>query len=80
MTDKIFIDREASTGDFLMRMPAEALPDFYEMLCASPLLSRRWFYQAKEHLESNYRDEITRKVTAGIPLDETGKEVSHAAV
>ena len=65
MTEKIFIDREASTGDFLMRMPAEALPDFYEMLTAAPLLSRRWFYQAKEHLESNYRDEITRSSGKG---------------
>ena len=58
--NKIFIDREAATGDFLMRMPAEAVPDFYEMLCASPLLSRRWFYQVKEHLESKYREDIKR--------------------
>ena len=61
--NKIFIDREAATGDFLMRMPADAVPDFYEMLSASPLLSRRWFYQVKEHLESNYRDCITRNQT-----------------
>ena len=47
-TNKIFIDREAATGDFVMRMPADALPDFYEMLCASPLQPRRWFYQVKE--------------------------------
>ena len=61
MSNKIFIDREGKSGDFLMRMPADALPDFYEMLCASPLMSRRWFWQVKEHLESNYREEITRK-------------------
>lgn len=58
---KIFIDQDPQTGDFLMRMPADALPDFYGMLTASPLLSRRWFYQAKEHLETNYREQITRK-------------------
>ena len=59
--EKIFIDQESKTGDFLMRMPAEALPDFYEMLCEAPLLSRRWFYQVKEHLESNYAQDILHK-------------------
>ena len=62
--NKIFIDQESQTGDFLMRMPKEALPDFYEMLCASPLLSRRWFYQVKQHLEDNYREQIQRKEAA----------------
>lgn len=57
--DKIYIEQEPATGDFIMRMPAEALPDFYGMLVSSPLLSRRWFYQVKDHLESNYRDYLT---------------------
>ena len=64
-TNKIFIDREAATGDFVMRMPADALPDFYEMLCASPLQPRRWFYQVKEHLEANYPDAIRRSPKGG---------------
>jgi len=58
---KIFMEQERATGDFLMRMPAEALPEFYEMLVASPLISRRWFYQVKDHLETNYREQLTRK-------------------
>lgn len=58
---KIFIDREAATGDFLMRLPKEAIPALYEMLCAAPLLSRRWFYQVKEHIESEYPECIKYK-------------------
>ena len=58
--DKIFIDRTPE-GDFIMRMPAEAIADFYQMIAASPLLPRRWFYQVKEHLESKYPDDIKRK-------------------
>lgn len=60
--DKIFIDRTPD-GDFLMRMPAEAIADFYQMILASPLLPRRWFYQVKEHLESKYPDDIKQKKT-----------------
>ncbi len=58
--DKIFIDRTPH-GDFLMRMPAEAMADFYQMIVASPLLPRRWFYQVKEHLETKYPEHIKRK-------------------
>ena len=68
--DKIFIDRTPE-GDFLMRMPAEAIADFYEMITASPLLPRRWFYQGKEHLESKYADEIRRNDRS------SGGEVQH---
>ena len=50
--DKIFIDRTPD-GDFLMRMPAEAIADFYEMITASPLLPRRWFYQVKVQMKSS---------------------------
>ena len=57
--DKIFIDRTPE-GDFLMRMPAEAIADFYQMILASPLLPRRRFYQVKEHLESKYPEEIKK--------------------
>jgi len=60
-TSKIFIDRETATGDFLMRLPQEAMPALYDMLTAAPLLSRRWFYQAKQHLEDNYPEYITKK-------------------
>lgn len=60
--NKIFIEQEPSTGDFLMRMPADSLPDFYGMLLASPLLSRRWFDQVKKHLEKNYGEQIQRKL------------------
>ena len=56
MTDKIFIDREAQTGDFVMRMPEAAVPALYEMLQAAPLTARRHFHQAKQHLEDHYRD------------------------
>ena len=59
-SSKIFIDREAATGDFLMRMPAEAMPAFYEMLLAAPLTARRWFYQVKDHLEHHYNAEMSR--------------------
>jgi hypothetical protein len=58
--DKIFIDRTPE-GDFLMRMPAEAMADFYQMIVASPLLPRRWFYQVKEHLETKYPEYILRE-------------------
>lgn len=61
VNEKIFIDREAATGDFIMRMPADALHAFYEMLNAAPLTSRRWFYDVKAHLENNYQNEITGK-------------------
>jgi hypothetical protein len=54
-----------------MRMPAEAIADFYEMITASPLLPRRWFYQVKEHLESKYADEIRRNDRS------SGGEVQH---
>lgn len=80
-TDKIFIDREGNTGNFLMRMPEEAVCDLYEMIVAAPLLPRRTFYQVKEHLESQYPELIRRKVSAGKPLDEPeGKEADHAAM
>lgn len=36
MTDKIFIGREAQTGDFVMRMPEAAVPALYEMLQSAP--------------------------------------------
>ena len=59
-SNKIFIDREAATGDFLMRMPAEAMPAFYEMLTEAPLAPRRWFYQVKDHLEQHYNSELVQ--------------------
>ena len=58
--NKIFIEQEHTTGDFLMRMPAEALPAFYEMLLTMPLIPRRWFYQVIKHLEKNYSEQIKR--------------------
>lgn len=58
---KIFIEQEPATGDFLMRMPADALPAFYEMLTTSPLNTRRWFFQVKDHLETNYREQLSGK-------------------
>lgn len=60
MTDKIFIDREKQTGDFVMRMPEAAMPALYEMLQAAPLTARRYFYQVKQQLEDNYRDLLTQ--------------------
>ena len=60
-TSKIFIDREAATGDFVMRLPEDAVPALYDMLAAAPLLSRRWFYQVKEHIESEYPEYIRHK-------------------
>lgn len=59
-TNKIFIDQESQTGDFLMRMPADALPAFYEMLLAAPLMSRRWFYQVKHYLEEKYNEPLAK--------------------
>ena len=69
MTDKIFIDREGSTGDFLMRMPEDAVCDLYEMIVAAPLLSRRMFFQVKAHLENKYPELLIRKASPGISLD-----------
>lgn len=60
-TRKIFLDRETTTGDFLMRMPEDALPAFYEMLQSAPLLSRRWFCQVKEHIEKQYPGYLKNK-------------------
>lgn len=57
MDNKIFID-QTPEGDFLMRMPADAMPAFYEMLSSAPLIARRWFYQVKEHLEDKYKTTI----------------------
>lgn len=53
-TPKIFLDKEPSTGDFLMRIPAEAMPDLYKMLLSAPLTPRRWFFQVKEHIDEKY--------------------------
>ena len=44
-----------------MRLPADAVPALYDMLTAAPLLSRRWFYQVKEHIESEYPEYIRHK-------------------
>ena len=72
-TQKIFMDQESSSGDFVMRMPADALPAFYEMLAAAPLRSRRWFYDVKEHLENKYNKPLA---DAGLvkPKAEEGKK------
>lgn len=69
--NKIFIDQESQTGDFLMRMPADALPAFYEMLLAAPLVSRRWFYQVKQYLEENYNEPLAK---AGLVKPKKSKE------
>lgn len=56
----IFIDREPQTGDYVMRMPEEALAAFYDMLQAAPITSQQWFHQVKQHIEDNYREELAR--------------------
>lgn len=60
LNNKIFIEQEPQTGDFLMRMPADALPALYEMLLAAPLTSRRWFFQVKAHLEDKYNAPLAK--------------------
>ena len=59
-TDKIFID-QTPQGDFLMRMPKEAVADLYEMILSAGLMQRRRFYDVKEQLESNYKDLLRPK-------------------
>ncbi len=61
LKEKIFIDQEATTGDFIMRMPKHALSDLYEMIKSAPLVQRRTFFQVKKHLEDNYRELIIKK-------------------
>jgi len=70
-TDKIFIDRESS-GNFLMRLPEEAVCDLYEMIVAAPLLPRRTFYQVRQHLESQYPEFICRSTAK-----EDGNDKNH---
>ena len=60
LNNKIFIEQEPQTGDFLMRMPADALPALYEMLLAAPLTSRRLFFQVKAHLEDCYNAPLAK--------------------
>lgn len=59
-TDKIFID-QTPQGDFLMRMPEEAVADLYEMILSAGLLYRRTFHGVKQQLESNYKELLRPK-------------------
>lgn len=54
-TEKIFIDRTPQ-GEFLMRMPQEAVSDLYEMILSAGLAQRRQFYGVKQQIEENYSD------------------------
>ena len=70
---KIFIDREPGTGDFLMRLPEEALADLYEMIKTAPLAQRRTFFTVRQHLEQNYPELITpRRPVDPVDIDEYG--------
>ena len=58
-TTKISIGKIPTTGNFLMRIPADAMPALYEMLQAAPLNARRWFYQVKQKIEEKYPECMT---------------------
>ena len=59
--EEVYFDKGVLSGRFIMLIPEDALPEFYEMLLSAPLRSRRWFYGVKQHLEDHYKDEIVRK-------------------
>ncbi len=70
---KIFIEQEPQ-GDFVMRMPKEAVADLYQMITAAPMPARRIFYQVKQYLEENYKEAIVENKPVEAERRETQTE------
>lgn len=72
--EKIFIGRQPDGEHYEMRIPTRFIGDLYRMICAAPLMERQTFYEVKQQLEEQYRDDILR---GDVREGNIGKEVQH---